>query len=139
MVPPLGRFVVVETGISTGNAAVGVTEFSFSTTPAVWEHIPEAVSRLRISTSEAAFDTSGVVPRLSATLLNSSLTTTLENTTVGAVLYDADDNAINVSKTFIPELKPGAKTQVVFTWPHAFSTPVVRYDIVPIIDVFHTE
>ncbi len=139
LVPPLGRYTIVETGIQTANASVGTTTFAFSSTPALWERIPDDVAHLRVSTSNIALDTTGVVPKLSATLRNSSPTVTLTNTVISAVLYDASDNAVNVSKTIVPMLGPGASQTAVFTWPHAFPTPVVRYDIIPVVDVFHTE
>ncbi|MEI8130768.1 MAG: hypothetical protein WCG55_04680 [bacterium] len=138
VVPPLGRYVIVETGISVGATKVGATEFSFSNTPSVWERIPETVSKLRIGSSSISLDTSGIVPRLSATLTNFSPTIALTNTVVAAVLYDDQNNTVNVSKTVVPEFAPNSNTSVTFTWPQAFPRPVARYDIVPIIDVFHT-
>ncbi len=139
LVPPLGRYVIVETGIQVGTASVGTTTFSFSSSPALWERIASDVAHLRISTSNIVFDTSGVVPKLSSALLNPSPTVTLTNTNVSAVLYDADDNAVNVSKTIVPTLAPGATATAVFTWPRAFPKPIVRYDIIPVVDVFHTQ
>ncbi len=139
LVPPIGRYDIVETGIPVGTGRVSSTTFSFSTSPALWERIPDDISRLRVSTSNISLDTTGVVPKLSATLLNPSPTLALDNTVVAAVLYDANDNAVNVSKTLVPTLAPGARAQAVFTWPRAFGAAVVRYEIVPIIDVFHTK
>ena len=137
LIPPLGNYVIVETGIQVGTTPVGSTAFTFSSTPVVWERIPDAVSRLRVTSSNTAFDTTGVVPRLSAMLTNASPTATLNNTSVSAVLYDANDNAVNVSKTVIPTLGPGASANAVFTWPQTLPSSVVRFDIIPVIDVFH--
>ena len=138
VVPPLGRYVIVETGITVGATKVGATEFSLSKTPSVWEKIPDAVAKLRVGSSSIALDTTGVVPRLSATLTNFSPTTSLSNTVVTAVLYDDQNNVVNVSKTVVPEFAPNSSLPVVFTWPEAFPRPVVRYDIVPVIDIFST-
>ena len=78
------------------------------------------------------------IPKLTATLTNPSVTTTLNNTSVAAIMYDGSDNAINASKTFVPKLAPGASVPIFFTWPQPITTPIVRYDIIPIIDIFHT-
>jgi hypothetical protein len=136
IIPPLGRYAIVETGIPVGTARVKSTEFSFGSTPAVWERVPEAIARLRVSTSSMKLDTASPIPKLSATITNSSPTVRFENTVVATILYDADDNAVNVSRTILPVLGPGMSAPVFFTWPRPFSSPVVRYDIVPVIDVF---
>ena len=136
IVPPLGNYAIVETGIQTGNAVVGKTTFAFSSTPAVWERVPAADASLRVSTSGETLDTSGAIPKLSAVVKNPSPTITLQNTVLAAVLYDANDNAVNVSRTLVPTLAPEASTPVVFTWPRTLSAPVVRYEILPVIDVF---
>lgn len=139
LIPPLGRYAIVETGIAVGNTSVKRTTFEFSKTPARWEKIPDAIEKLRINTSNITFDASGTVPRLNALLTNPSPTVTLNNTAIAAILYDADDNAVNVSQTLIQILSPNASSPVFFTWPRALTAPVVRYEIAPIIDVFHAQ
>jgi hypothetical protein len=137
IIPPLGRYAIVETGLQSGTAKVARTTFTFSSTPALWERVAEATGKLRVSTSSITLDASGTTPKLSARIGNPSPTATLENITVAAILYDADDNAVNVSRTTIPTLMPERSTPVVFTWPRALSAPVVRYEILPLIDVFN--
>jgi hypothetical protein len=139
LIPPLGRYAIVETGIAVGNTSVKRTTFDFSKTPALWEKVPESVSRLRINTSNVFFDESGLIPRLNALITNPSPTVTLNNTSVAAILYDANDNAVNVSQTLVQVLSPNASAPIFFTWPRPLTAPVVRYEIAPIIDVFHTQ
>ena len=136
IIPPLGNYAIVETGIQTGSAAVAHTTFAFSSAPAVWERVPANATNVGVATSNATLDMSAAIPKLSATVENPSPAVTLSNTVVAAVLYDASDNAVNVSRTIIPSLKPGSSTPVVFTWPSKLSAPVVRYEILPVIDVF---
>ena len=85
-----------------------------------------------------SLDTSGTIPRLFVTLGNPSPTVTLRNIATTAVLYDANDNAITASKTFLESIPPGGSVPVVFTWPKAIATPIVRWEITPVIDVFTT-
>ncbi len=139
LIPPLGRYAIVETGIAVGNTSVRRTTFEFSKTPALWEKIPESIARLRVNTSNIFFDDSGAIPRLNALLTNVSPTVTLNNTSVAAILYDADDNAISVSQTLVQILSPNASSPIFFTWPRSLGKSVIRHEIVPIIDVFHTQ
>ena len=139
LVPPLGNYAIVETGLQTGNAIVGKTTFAFSSVPAVWERVPANAAGLQVMTTDQKLDTSGPIPKLSATISNPSPNVTLSNTVVAAVLYDANDNAVNVSRTVIPTLAPEASAPVVFTWPQKLSAPVVRYELLPVIDVFNAK
>lgn len=139
LIPPLGRYAIVETGITVGTAKVLRTTFDFSATPVLWEKIPDAIKKLNLSTSAVTFYENGPIPRLNALLTNTSPTATLRNTKVAAILYGADDNAVHVSQTFIQTLSPLASAPVSFTWPRAFDVPVVRYEIIPVIDVFDVQ
>ena len=136
IIPPSVSYAIVETGIQTGNADVASTTFVFGKPAHPWMHIDPNVEKLRLSTSNINLDTTGPVPKLSATLTNSSPTAFIRNTTVAAILYDANGNAITASKTFVPSIAAQGTYPVVFTWPEPIATPVVRYDILPIIDVF---
>jgi hypothetical protein len=136
VIPPSGSYAIVETGIQTGTANITSTTFEFGKSTVPWMRIDGEISKLRLSSSNIALDTTGVVPRLSATLLNASPTTTLRGVSVAAILYDANNNAITASKTFVPEFVPQTSQSVFFTWPKAIATPVVRYDILPTINVF---
>lgn len=141
LIPPLGRYAIVETGIKIGGPSVIVarTTFEFSSRPALWEKVPKVAERINVLTSDIKLDTSGTVPKLSATIYNPSPTVTLQNTVVAAILYDEKNNAVNTSRTIVPVLEPGAKTPIYFTWPRSLSAPIVRFELLPIIDVFNTQ
>lgn len=139
VIPPLGRYAIVETGIQSGTATVAYTAFSFSSVPAKWERLPAQIASLRLTTGAATLDETGPFPKLTALVTNPSPTIELSNTIVAAVLFDANDNAVNVSRTLIPSLPGQRSAPVTFTWPRKLSAPVVRYEILPIVDVFHTK
>jgi hypothetical protein len=138
VVPPSGRYAIVETGIKTGNAVVGTTTFEWKVATVPWERISPEISSLRVKTSDVSLDLSGPVPKLLATISNSSAIIPLLNIQVAAVLYDIHDNAVSISKTFVHDLQPDKPLQIFFTWPKPLVTPVVRYEILPIIDIFST-
>ena len=139
IVPPSGRYAIVETGIKTGNAVVGTTTFTWLTPTVPWMRIDPKISSLRIQTSKISLDLSNSVPKLFATITDSSPTITLRNINIAAILYDANDNAISISKTYVHDLAPDVNLPIFFTWPKTFSTPIVRYEILPIIDIFTTK
>lgn len=135
-IPPLGRYAIVETGIDSGTGTVARTTFQFASNPVTWYRVPADQKNARLLMSGSALDQSGTVPRLTANLENTSPRLSLENTLVSAILYDENDNAINASRTVIPALGPRQSAGVAFTWPAKLSAPVVRYEILPLIDVF---
>ena len=139
IVPPSGRYAIVETGIKTGNAVVGTTTFTWQTPTVPWQKIPQNISTLRVQTSDISLDTSTSVPKLFATIADSSPIIPLLNINVAAILYDKDDNAISISKTYVHDIQPDQTQSIFFTWPKPFVTPVVRYEILPIIDIFSTQ
>ena len=138
LIPPSGSYAIVETGVQTGLAAIGSTTFEFGNPSMSWMRIDPKIESLRISTGDIQLDASGTIPRLTATLTNPSPTATLRNITVAAILYDANNNAITASKTVLANIPPQGSQPIFFTWPKPIITPVVRYDIVPIINVFTT-
>jgi hypothetical protein len=139
IIPPSGRYAIVETGIQTGKATVVSAQIEFGKTTTPWKRIDPNIEALRVSTANIAMEADGPIPRLFVTLGNNSPTVTLRNIATAAVLYDVNGNAIAGSKTFTSSLAPLETRDVVFTWPRPISVPVVRYEIIPIVDVFSTK
>ncbi len=139
IIPPSGKYAIIETGINVGDAVVGSTTFDYGTDPVTWYKVPENLKNLHIKTSNIFLNSNVSVPKLTADLQNSSPTATLRNVNVVAILYDINNNAVNVSNTFISSILPGKSISIYFTWPHPFSSPVVRYELLPIIDLFSTK
>ena len=139
IIPPSGRYVIMETGIKTGNAIVGSTTFEFKTPTVPWVHIDPAISSLRVGTSDISLVTSSSTQKLLATIQDRSPITSLANLQVAAILYDANNNAVSVSKTFIHDLPPQKSVPIYFTWPKPFPVSIIRYELIPMIDVFTTQ
>lgn len=137
LIPPQGRYAIVETGIQTGSATISTTNIQFSQSAEPWKRIPENIRALRVASSDTVMEGESSIPKLRAVLTNPSPTIGLYDISVSAILYDKDDNAINASKTFLPRLPAGGEANISFTWPRPLSVPVVRYDIIPVIDIFH--
>ena len=136
LVPPQGRYAIVETGIGVGNATITRATFEFSDNHTPWTRIADDIRALHIATSSPALDKEDTVPTLTATLTNTSATVSLARIGVTAIVYDAQDNAINASKTIVPSLPASQSTQVYFTWPKPLSAKAIRYEIIPVINVF---
>jgi hypothetical protein len=103
-----------------------------------WLRVPEDLLGVHVNIKDVKLKDFDTTPRLSAMVSNPSPTIGLKNTVISAIMYDANDNAINVSKTLLPSLGANVSAPIYFTWPNPITTPVVRYDVVPIIDIFHT-
>lgn len=69
-------------------------------------------------------------PRIEADIYNAGVLP-LENVEVIAIAYDAGDNALGVSRTFIAVLAPLGTETATFSWPNAFSGEVARILILP--------
>ena len=138
-IPPLGRYAIVATGINAGNTTISRTTFQFASQHGPWKSVPEEITSLRLITSNVSLEGVDSVPKLTATLTNGSPTLSPTNVTVVAILYDKDDNAITASRTLIAEFPANSKKTIFFTWPKKLETEVIRYEIIPIIDVFHVE
>lgn len=135
LIPPLGRYAIVATGVQAGNATITRTTITFGE-HGPWVRIPEKVANIRVATSNTRYE-AGEVSRLFATLTNTSPTVSLSNIPVTAILYGTSGNAVGASSTFVPSLMASKQTDISFTWPTNFTEDVSRFEIIPVIDVFH--
>lgn len=127
---PMGRTAIVETLIPTGNSSVATTRFSF--VPAIpWERSAPEFSQVVIKTDRTTLESYNGGTRLTATLDNQSRYE-FDNIDTVAILYDANDNAITISKTLVPYLGALAKETIYFTWPFSIDTKSVRsIEVIP--------
>lgn len=110
---------------STGRRVVSRTYFEFSA-PLVWERMQNSSGVISVS-NERITDTASM-PRVSATAENSSVSE-VKNVTFIAVLFDAAGNAIAASQTLLASIPSRGRSEIVFTWPSAFSVVPARVDI----------
>lgn len=125
---PNGRTAIFEPSVQVGNRTPKYAVFEFKGTP-VWLKVPDTVRNLLVTSSNISLTNETTSPKLTATIVNQSLAT-LPTVEVTGLVYNADNNVIGVSRTFIPSLGPNATVPIVFTWPQAFSEPVHFSDVV---------
>ncbi len=101
-----------------------------------WEKVPPGTTGVLVKTLKTTLDDAEPnETKLSADLQN-QLGAVLFDVSVTAILYDADGNAITISRTEVPRLDPLAKTTVYFTWPFPVTERVARIEVIPRVDPF---
>jgi hypothetical protein len=134
-VPSSGAFAVFEPGIDIGNSIPVFTTFEFTQIPHWLQVSEEKVDQLKVLISNIQLMDETTSPRLSAVIKNNSLFT-IPNVSVIAILYDAKNNAISTSRTFLNQLTPLQSANINFTWPEPLSGVVVAKEIIPMYDIF---
>ena len=131
-----GRSVVFEPNIVVGNRIPKTTRFQFLASPEFVRVDVNKADRLKISAKEMKFENEQTTtPKLSGFLENASLID-VPDVDVIAVLYDKDNNAVTVGKTYIDVLKGDTRAPIVFTWNEPLFTPVVRIEVIPQFNIF---
>lgn len=134
-----GRSVVFEPNIVVGNRIPKTTRFQFLASPEFVRVDVNKADRLKISAKEMKFENEQTTtPKLSGYLENKSLIT-VPDIDVIAVLYDKDNNAVTVGKTYIDVLKGDTRAPIVFTWNEPLLTPVVRIEVIPQFNIFSVD
>lgn len=134
---PFGRTAIVETLISVGNTNPVTVQFSF-TQPVPWEKIPSSFSSVVIKTDRQLLESIPQGTRLTVTLENQSRFAFADMDIV-AILYDKDDNAIAVSKSFLASLDAQGNATVYFTWPQEFKDQTARVEVIPRFNPFNAQ
>ena len=101
-----------------------------------WVKIDSRASKISFSVEDKNLTDVSTAPNLSASVKNNSLFD-LKNVEVVAILRDADDNAIAVSKTVIEDMPKQSSGTVFFTWLKPFPLVPSRIEIVPRVDPFN--
>lgn len=133
-VPPNGRFGIFESAIATGNRVPKNTTFRFLTTPQ-WERVTENESKQIIFAEAGVVANTDIAPKLPVTVENPTIAE-VKNIDVFSIIYDADDNALAVSKTVIDNLIAGGKKNVTFTWRAPFEGEPKRTEILTQVNIF---
>jgi hypothetical protein len=121
---------IFETGISTGERIPGRVEFSFE------EAIPwvrSTFTRPDVTVLSRRLDEKQGTPRLFVTVRNNTLET-FSSVPVVVVLYDVNGNAVHSSRTVAVRIPGTSDTELVFTWPQQFISPVARIDVFMLFD-----
>lgn len=125
-IPPHQIFYVFEGGLVTGERLPVKATFEFMT-PLNW--IVEKTTTLLSITGQVLSKTS-TTPRLDVVLRNNS-NNNVRDVEVVAVIFDAEGNAINSSKTVIDVVFSESATPFFFTWRQPFDKEPTRIEIIP--------
>jgi hypothetical protein len=134
-IPPSGSFAIFEPAIDLGNSVPVYTTFEFTQVPTWINVLGQKVDQLKILVSDIKLENETTTPKLSAIVKNNSLVQ-IPDVNIVAILYDEKGDAVNVSKTYLDELKGEESTTINFTWPQAFNRKVVQKEIIPVFNIF---
>jgi Mg-chelatase subunit ChlD len=126
-IPRNKSFAVFEGKIPVNGRIPKSVQFSFTAKP-IWKK--SLIPNPEIQVTNKALLRPETSPRIEANLLNKSLedVTHIEAT---AIVYDGNNNAVAVSRTFVDSIPKGQSIQAVFTWPQPFAT---RLDVCEVPD-----
>ncbi|PIP86893.1 hypothetical protein COW81_03220 [Candidatus Campbellbacteria bacterium CG22_combo_CG10-13_8_21_14_all_36_13] len=125
--PAGSTFPIFEHALRTGERVPSRAVFSLRNTP-FWEQ--REFEKIPIQIVSKNLDQENT-PKLTAVIKNNSLKN-LSQISFIAMLFDADGNLVNASKTVLSTLGREASDTIVFTWPEDFKNTVVRTEIVPV-------
>ncbi len=128
------RSAVFESGITTGDSDAYTAFFKISSKQD-WEKIDQSFSYNLFQVGEPILSSQDTTPKLSAPIENKTFFN-FTDTPVVAILYNAEDNAIAASRTFIDSIEQGEKKDVYFSWPEPFGDTVSRVEIIPRVNPF---
>lgn len=134
-VSPNGRMAIFEESLETGlNRVPKFTRFQFTKEP-VFYRVPEEYRSVKVVEADKNLTDLEASPKASATLSNPTFVD-VGAFEVMAIVYDAFDNAIASSKTFVDELPRQSEAKVFFSWPTPFPEEARRLEILPLINAY---
>lgn len=126
---PNGPTAVFESNIPINpNRPPARVTFEFATPP-VFVHTTSIYNPFDLINTAGLPENPNTLPTLTATVQNKSLNS-INGIDVFAILYDKDDNVVNVSKTLIESINPKSLQDVYFSWLLPFDGNVVRTEII---------
>lgn len=133
-IPPNKQFAVFEPRFNSGENIVKSVSFEF-TSEYVWVKKSSIINTLAVVSDNILMSENTSSPSLSARISNNSIYD-VPGFDVIAILYDAEHNAINSSKTYVKGLNSNEKSTLLFTWPEPLSQSPVIKDILIQINPF---
>lgn len=132
---PNNQTAIFAPGILVGDRTPVRTDFTFTEQP-LWLQTPKGIENgVSVSVSNIVMEDPFTNPRLTATIRNNSRFN-LYNFDVVAILYNAENNVIAASTTFVESLDEASEYNTFFTWQDSFVEEPVRIEILPQINVF---
>lgn len=133
-IPPNQQFAILEPRFETGQSDVRSVSFGFTGSP-VWMKKAPTLQTLPIRVGAGLVGDDSGSPTFTTQLSNQSIYDMPAFDAV-VILYDADHNAIQASKTHKEGLVSNATTSLFFTWPEPLSSQPVTWDVFPMINPF---
>lgn len=128
-VPAGQKFAVFVGGIDTGKRFPSRTTFEFIGEPN-WR---QGALLTQIRTLESSLDVQGQ-PKAEVRIKNDAVDQGFSNVSAFIILYDKNDNRISFSKTVIDSIGPSESQTLYFTWPEPFASPVVRTEVLFVLN-----
>lgn len=133
-IPPNQQFAVFEPRFDLGESEIRSISFEFIP-PFAWHKKEPILNVLPVKVDRVVFENDFNLPSLKARVKNDSIYD-IPAFDVIAILYDVDNNAVNVSKTQKEGLASNSSLSVSFTWPEALLGIPVKHDILVQINPF---
>jgi len=135
-IPPNQQFAIFEPRFDSGQSQIKSVTFSF-TGQFIWIKKDPTIQTLPIVVDNVIFNANNGSPTLTARINNNSVYD-LPPFDIIAILYDAQHNAINASKTIKEGLASNANSLLSFSWPQPFPLNPVTEDVLVQINPFTT-
>lgn len=121
-----GIVPVFEGRIDPGDRIPYRTEFEWIE-PLVWTKIGDLYS---VTVEEQVLSKNTEQPEITASLVNKE-PYPLEDVEVVAIVFDVNNNAIGISKTYVDMLSARGKSRITFSWTSPFGSRAERWQIIP--------
>lgn len=135
LIPPDSVYPIFEGRIETGDRIPTRTEIELDDIT-LW--LPAISGREQFVTESRGLTGADSNPRLDAVISNRALTEA-RDVEVVATIFDVNGNALNASRTIVPNFRERSEERIVFTWPEPISKTLrscsVPTDVVLAIDV----
>ena len=126
-VPPNQRFAVFESRFNVGEKIPKNVTFEFEPSM-IWWKKESVIQTLSVKIDRILLGSDSEAPSLPARVRNDSIIDIPEFDAV-VIIYDANKNAIAVSKTRGNNLKSNTEDLLLFTWPKPFTEAPVTKDV----------
>jgi hypothetical protein len=117
-IPKNKKFAVFETGFILKSAKPKSARFEF-TGFSQWEKDTKVEPEVTVKNSTLLF--ASTTPRVTGTIHNESLSEDVSYVELDALVFDADQNVIGTSRTYIDNLRANSSQDFIFTWPQPLS------------------
>ena len=137
-ITPNAKSAIFEAGIDVGNRPPTTVRFRFLTETPTWVKFSQAdIDAIPVLVKNQTILTPETTPKVTAEIFNRALVS-IPDLEVVAIVYDKDNNALQVSKTVLARLLSNETKTIAFTWPQSFSGEAVRTELIPRINIFST-